>query len=253
MLNFAYSTINWGDACDLPACFDDIRSTGWRAVELFAHSLEWMGTPRRLKSLLGDLRAATLFASIDLPSSDRQITIHKNRLDYGAEVGASAYGLVGAGRPRSRPPTSGELDDLSSLCEAIAEHGAKIGVTVGYHPHTRCTVQYEHEIDHLIARTKHLKLCLDISHVTVVGEDPIAHLRKYSDRIGYVHLKDYGNGDFVELGRGTINMNIAGFLRELEAQSFGGWVVVEQSTSDVSAKHSAEINAAYLRGLGYTL
>ena len=60
MLNFAYSTINWGDTCHLPSAFDEIRSTGWHAVELFAHSLEWLGTPRRMKSLLGDLKPAVL-------------------------------------------------------------------------------------------------------------------------------------------------------------------------------------------------
>jgi sugar phosphate isomerase/epimerase len=253
MLYFAYSTINWGDTCDLSACFADIRGCGWRAVELFGHTLDWLGTPQRLQALLGDLRAATLFGSIELSASGRQLTVHKNRVDYCAAIGANTYSLVGAGRPRHRPPTSGEIHELAALCDAIAEHGASRGVTVAYHPHTRCTVQYESEIDALMDATRQLTLCLDISHIALVGEDPAAHLRKYRARLGSVHLKDYGNGDFVELGRGAINIDIAGFLRELEAQQFAGWVVVEQSTSDVSARHSAELNAAYVRALGYAL
>jgi inosose dehydratase len=253
MIKFAYSTINWGDTCDLRAAFDEIRQTGWGAVELFGHSLEWLGTPRRLAGLFEGLKPATLFGSVDLPSSDRQRTIHKNRIDFCAEIGATAYGLVGAGRPRSRPPNDAEMRDLADLCDDLAAHGAALGVAVAYHPHTRCTVQYEHEIDQLMALTKHLTLCLDVSHIAVVGEDPLAHIRKYRGRIGYLHLKDWGQGDFVELGRGIINIDFAACLRELEAQQFGGWVVIEQSTSEVSARHSAELNAAYLKGLGYAI
>lgn len=250
---FAYSTINWGDTCDLASAFADIRETGWHAVELFAHSLEWLGMPKRCKALLGDLKAATMFGSVDLPSSDKQRVIHKNRIDYCAEIGATAYGLVGAGRPRARPPTEAEIRDLANLCDDLAEHGKSVGVAVAYHPHTRCTIQYEHEIDQLMAFTQHLTLCLDVSHIALVGEDPIAHLRKYRNRLGYVHFKDWGNGDFVELGLGTIGIDFVASLRELERQAFTGWVVLEQSLSEVSAKHSAQINADFLKSKGFTI
>ena len=145
------------------------------------------------------------------------------------------------------------MRDLADLCDDLAAFGKTLGVTVAYHPHTRCTVQTEAEIDHLMALTQHLTLCLDVSHIAVVGEDPLSHLRKYRQRLGYVHLKDWGQGDFTELGRGTLNIDFAGCLRELEQQNFAGWVVVEQSLSDMSARHSAQHNANYLRGLGYAI
>lgn len=252
-LPFAYSTINWGDYCDLAAALGEIRQTGWHAVELFAHSLEWLGTPKRCRALLGDLQAATIFGSVDLPASERQRTIHKNRIDYCAEIGATAYGLVGAGRPRARPPTEAEIRDLANLCDDLAEHGTAIGVAVAYHPHTRCTIQYEHEIDQLMAFTQYLTLCLDVSHIALVGEDPLTHLRKYRDRLGYVHLKDWGNGDFVELGRGTIGIDFVACLKELEQQSFKGWVVLEQSLSEESAMASAKINADFLLKQGFAI
>ena len=255
MLNFAYSTINWGDTTDLAKAFAEIRETGWHAVELFGHSLDWMGTPRRLKSLLDKegLKAATIFASVDLPASERQINLHKNKLDYAAEIGATAYGLVGAGRPRARPPTAEEIADLAHLCDEVAAYGDSVGVVTAYHPHTRCTIQYQHEIDQLVSQTKHLQLCLDVSHIALVSEDPLAHLRKYKDRLGYVHLKDWGNGDFVELGLGTIGIDFDACLKELQNQNFAGWVVLEQSLSEVSAAHSAKLNADYLAKLGYTI
>src|SRR5436305_213899 len=142
MLHFAYSTINWGDTCDLPTALAEIRQAGWGAVELFAHTLDWLGPRERLVDDLGGLTVATLF-----------------------------------------------------------------------------------------------------------GEDPIAHLRKYRPRTGYIHLKDWGRGKFVEMGRGTIGIDFPAILGELENQGFAGWVVIEQSTSDISPLHSAQINAEYLRGL----
>jgi inosose dehydratase len=253
MLNFAYSTINWGDTCDLAQAFEEILQTGWDAVELFAHSLEWLGTPTRMRNLLGPLQAATLCHAIELPSTERGRAIHKNRIDFAAELGATAYGLFGASRPRQRPPSADEMRDLADLCDDLTAYGAARGVTVAYHPHTRCTVQTEAETDQLMALTQHLTLCLDVSHIAVVGEDPVKQLRKYRQRLGYVHLKDWGHGDFTELGRGTIGIDFAGCLRELEQQAFTGWVVVEQSLSDVSAQHSAQRNADFLKGLGYAI
>ncbi|NJM42008.1 MAG: TIM barrel protein, partial [Anaerolineae bacterium] len=159
-----------------------------------------------------------------------------------------------AARART-PPSDEDMRDLANLCDDLAAHGKARSVTVAYHPHSRCTVQYEHETDHLLALTQHLMLCLDVSHVALAGEDPLAQLRKYRDRLGYVHLKDWGKGDFVELGQGdgTVPIDFGACLRELDAQQFKGWVVVEQSTSEVSAKHSAQINAAYLKNLGYAI
>lgn len=252
-LRFAYSTINWGEWCDLSAAFDDMRAAGWRAVELFNHALDWLGPPHRLRGWLGDLRVATFFGVIELPAAERTLTVHKRRMDYAAEMGAQAYGLVGAARPRAHPPTADDIRALARACESLAEYAAAIGLCVAYHPHTRCTIENEAEIDALMNETRALKLCLDVSHIALVGEDPLAHLRKYRERLGYVHLKDWARGEFVEMGQGTLNIDFAACLKELEAQRFAGWCVVEHSMSNISPRHSAQINARYLRSLGYAV
>jgi len=253
VLRFAYSTINWGDTCDLPTTFAEIKRAGWKATELFAHALDWLGTPSHLKSVMGDLIPATLFASVDLPASERQRTLHYRKIEYAAEIGAENYGLVGAGRMRQRMPSAADIHDLANMCEDLSKYAESLGVTVAYHPHTGCTIETEAEIDALMNETQALTLCLDCSHIAVVREDPVAHLRKYSARLGYVHLKDWGKGAFTEMGRGDINIDFAGFLRELERQQFTHWVVIEQSRSDESPFRSAQINADYLRGIGYAI
>jgi inosose dehydratase len=252
-LRFAYSTINWGEWCDLAAACQEIKSAGWRAVELFSHTLDWLGPPDHLRASLDGLQAATFFYGIDLPANERALTIHKRRIDFAACVGATAYGLVGAGRPRAHPPSAQDIRDLAQACEELADYAASVGMIVAYHPHTRCTIENEAEIDALMHETKALTLCLDVSHIALVGEDPVAHLRKYRQRLGYVHLKDWAHGEFIEMGQGTIGIDFAACLSELAAANFGGWCVVEHSVSKTSPIDSAIANAAYLAQLGYQI
>src|SRR5262249_20873249 len=127
------------------------------------------------------------------------------------------------------------------------------GVGLAYHPHVGCTIETEAEIDILLDATTKTQLCLDASHIGLVGEDPVAHLRKYRSRTGYIHLKDWAAGKFVEMGQGTINLDFPAILGELVAQNFSGWVVIEQSRSDVSPAESARVNAQYLRDIHYAL
>jgi inosose dehydratase len=250
-LRFAYSTINWGTTPDFATTFAEIRDGGWRAVELFWHQLDWMGPADRMRDLLGDLRVASLFGAVRLPTDAAQCVRMQNEIAYAAQLGAAHFGLIGGDRLRSRPPTAAEEEDLARFCDDLARFGAEVGVQVAYHPHVACTVETEAEIDRLLAATDCLALCLDVSHIALVGEDPIAHLRKYRERAGYIHLKDWARGKFVEMGEGSLGIDFGAALRELEMMEFPGWVVVEQSRSDVSPLHSARVNAACLQRLGY--
>jgi sugar phosphate isomerase/epimerase len=252
-LRFAYSTINWGAACDLEACLGEIRSTGWGAVELFGHSLDQMGTPATMNGLLDGLIPATVFAGIDLPVTDEQRKVMRNRISFAAEIGATEFGLVGGGRLRFRPPTESEYSELAGCCEELAVFGRSLGVRVSYHPHVACTIETSAEIELLLERTTVLNLCLDASHIALVDEDPIEVMERYRERTGYIHLKDWGRGKFQELGRGTIDIDFPSILAYLTGRRFGGWVVLEQSQSDESPAVSARINADYLTGLGYDI
>ncbi|MGD9711414.1 MAG: sugar phosphate isomerase/epimerase family protein [Thermomicrobiales bacterium] len=250
-LRFAYSTINWGTTPDLSQTFAEIQAAGWNAVELFWHSLDWLGPRHWLDQQLNGMTVATFFSVFRLPTDAAQRTRMQNEIVYAAEIGADHYGLIGGDRLRWRPPSDDEYDEVARFCEDLALFGAEHGIDVAYHPHVACTIESEEEIDRLMASTERLALCLDASHIALVGENPLAHLAKYRDRTSYIHLKDWARGKFVEMGQGTLNIDFAAILRDLEAAAFPGWVVVEQSRSDVSPRHSAETNAAYLRTLGY--
>lgn len=252
-LRFAYSTINWGTKPDLAAAFREIREAGWGAVELFDHSLDWLGTFDTLRAALDGLQVATFFGGLEVMVDANQINVHKRRIEYAAKMGATMYGLVGGSRLRWRSPNMDEYRNLASACEELAVFGADHGVTIGYHPHTGCTIETQEEIDILLNETKVMQLCLDASHIILVDEDPVSHLRLYKERTGYIHVKDWAKGKFVELGLGTVGLDFPAIFAELEAQKFNSWIVVENSRSDVSPAHSAKLNADYVQQLGYGL
>jgi len=253
MLKFAYSTINWGNTCDLPSTLSQIREAGWGAVELYQHSLDWLGPVSVLTAQLQGLQVATLFGSVTLPVDERQRTIQKRRIDYAAEIGATAYGIGGGQRLRWRAPADAEYAELSVFFEELAQCAARKGVAVSYHPHTGWTVETTNEIVQLLAGTEALRLCLDASHIALVDESPLDTFHRFWDRIGYIHLKDWARGKFVELGQGTIGIDFPGLLRDLDDRGFAGWVVIENSRSDISPAHSARMNADYLTSLGYAI
>jgi sugar phosphate isomerase/epimerase len=252
-LKFAYNTINWTTNCDLAAAAQEILAAGWQATEMFDHSLDWMGTPDQLRKTLGGLKTATFFGGIEVPSSKDSLHVHKQRIAYAAELGATDYGLVGGGRLRYRTPTDDEYTNLANACEELAEYAADFGIQIGYHPHTGCTIETEAEIDILLDRTRKTMLCLDVSHIALVDEDPVTQLKKYHSRTSYVHMKDWARGKFVELGLGSIGIDFPAIFEWLTQERFPGWIVIENSISDVSPAHSARLNADYIRSLGYSL
>lgn len=249
-MRFAYSTINWGADCDLEEAVSEIAAAGWRAVELFGHSLDLLGTPSSLRRRLGGLEVATLFGSVQQPfHTPAQVDRLRRQVEYAAEVGAAAYGLIGGSRLRQHAPPPEEYADLAALLEEVAGHAAAVGVDIAYHPHTQCTIEVESELDRVLEQAPRLRVCLDTSHTWLVGEDPLTQLRKYRGRMSYVHLKDWRDGHFVGLGDGgVLGPRWPELLRELE--DFDGWAVVEQSRSEVSPARSARENAEFLTRLG---
>ncbi|MGH2928817.1 MAG: sugar phosphate isomerase/epimerase family protein, partial [Solirubrobacteraceae bacterium] len=133
-MRFAYSTINWGKDCDMAQAAAEIAAAGWPAVELFGHSLDLLGTPASLRRRLAGLQVATVFGHVAEPfHTAAQLEVHRRQIEFAAELGAQAYGLVGGQRRRQRAPLPEEYADLAGLLEEIAGEAAQAGVEIAYH------------------------------------------------------------------------------------------------------------------------
>lgn len=250
-----YSCITWGPTPDLDKALGAIAGAGWEGVEFIGVSLDWLGTPHRLRGLLDrhGLLPVCMFGSASL-GGDASHAMERQRriIEYAAELGCSVYCFLGGARTPLRLPTDEEFKRLAEQAETLIDYAAPFGLTVAYHAHPRCTVESEEEQDRLLSYTDRLKVCVDVSVAGLMEEDAIAQLRKYRDRLGYVHMKDWARGKFCLMGQGTVGLDFGRIREALNEIGYRGWVMGELSSyADTDAVESCYANRAYLRSVGY--
>jgi inosose dehydratase len=146
-----------------------------------------------------------------------------------------------------------ELDPeaWAAMVRATSELGKIVsdeyGVRLQFHPHADSHVETQEQTERFLADTdpRHVNLCLDTGHLAYRRADSVDLIRRYPDRIGYVHIKqmdpaivekaeqeDLAFGQAVAMGasceppKGLPDVgSVAAALRDLDAELF---VVVEQ-------------------------
>jgi len=147
----------------------------------------------------------------------------------------------------------------------------KFGLQLVFHPHAETNVEYEDQIERLLADTDDsLKLCFDTGHHAYRGGDPVAFMRKHHARIPYLHIKSVdaaiqrrveaehipfgkavGMDMFCELAHGVVDF--AAFRDVLREINYEGWAIVEQDMYPAPFDKPLPIatrNRAYLREMG---
>ena len=253
--SLGYSCISWGVTPDLDEVLGTIADAGWEGVEFIGVSLDWLGTPRRIRSLLDRHRLAPvcMFGSVELGDGEEpQLEKQRRLIEYAAEIGAPLYTFLGGKRVHRRFPSEDEFRRLGELGEELVEYAVPFGLTVAYHAHPLCTVESEEEQDRMLAYAPRVKVCVDVSVAALMGEDAVGQIRKYGDRIAYVHMKDWARGKFVPMGRGTVGLDFGRVRETLNEIGYRGWVMGELSTyADYDAAEACRDNMAYLRSVGY--
>ena len=123
----------------------------------------------------------------------------------------------------------------------------RFGLTVVFHPHADSHVEYEDQIEALLADTdpKKVFLCLDTGHHAYRNGDPVRFMRRHSQRIAYLHLKSVdkrmqqkveaekipfavavGMDMFCEPSQGAVDF--AAFRDVLREVNYDGFAIVEQ-------------------------
>ena len=113
-------------------------------------------------------------------------------------------------RPKDRQPTKEDLARMGKLLSEIGKHCNDLGVKLGYHNHMGNLGEKPEEVDAVLAASdpKAVTLELDMAHYTQGGGDPVAAVKKYADRLDFLHFKDVKATptgkrpyQFVELGQ----------------------------------------------------
>lgn len=149
-------------------------------------------------------------------------------------------------------------EEWKLLCDGLNRLGKlskeKYGVALTFHHHMGTVVQMADEVERMMAGTdpEYVSLLFDSGHFAYCGEDPLAMVTKYADRIKHVHLKDIRPevvekvkaekmsfldgvraGAFTIPGDGCINFDP--IFKVLEDTGYEGYMVVEAEQDPAKA------------------
>jgi inosose dehydratase len=80
-------------------------------------------------------------------------------------------------------------DQLVETTARVLEATDRRGLRPVFHPHSQTHVEYEDQIERLLADVDGLQLCLDVGHHAYSGGEPVSFFARHRDRIPYLHLK----------------------------------------------------------------
>jgi inosose dehydratase len=98
-----------------------------------------------------------------------------------------------AGRAAAAPRLdASRWHGLVDATREIAALAAERGVRAVFHPHAGSYVEFEDEIERLLADVpaRELGLCIDTGHALYAGADPTALIARHAERLEHLHLKD---------------------------------------------------------------
>lgn len=231
---------------DLQQALREIAALGFDGTELFDGNVDaWPGGIPALRELLDalDLEPIAIYTGGSLVY-DEILPAERWRIDRAlanaVELGAPHLVIGGGAQRHDRGADDADYDRLARALDDIAESAAARGVTAHYHPHLSTIAETPEQIEQVFSRTS-ISFCPDTAHQAAAGGDPAELIRRYADRISYVHLKDARLDPlaFVPVGEG--DLDVVGILRALDDVGFDGWMTLELDSYDGEPRAAAEI------------
>jgi len=165
-------------------------------------------------------------------------------MDWGHDERDFAAGHSDRAPRLSDAAWSGMLDNIRAIVELARD---RFGVRAVIHPHAGGFIEFDDELERLVSDIgpETAGLCLDTGHMAYAGMDPVETLRRYWDRVDYIHFKDIdpkvfddvmgertrffaacAKGVMCPIGRGVLNYKaVRALLSEL---GYGGYITIEQ-------------------------
>jgi inosose dehydratase len=263
-ITFGYASITWNGKDE--DAIREISEAGFSGIQLRSNILPSYGErPKALRDLLTQYHLEMVALSSGgvgiAPGTEAdEITKHVRNAKFVHDVGGRYLQVTDSARPKDRKPAASDFKQLGKTLTEIGKQSADLGVPVGYHNHMGSLGESPEEVVAIMTEVdpRYIKLELDIAHYQQGGGDPAAAIRKYHDRLLFLHIKDLEslsppdsrgrNYRFVELGRGKVDLPAV--FAALSDIKFRGWAVVElDSVTDDSRspKESALISKRYLQ------
>jgi inosose dehydratase len=260
-IRFGYTAMTWGK--EERQAIEDISATGFEGIQ-FRIDATTEFKPEELRTLLQQHKLAFVALSsgeiaIDAPEADT-IAKHTANAKFVRDAGGMYLQVLDQLKPYPRTVTAAECQRLGKLMTEIGKRTADLGVPLAYHNHMNTIGERPADLDRVLDASdpKYVKLLLDTAHCVAGGGDPAEAVRKYHDRLIFVHLKDVVDSPmdapgakypfkWVELGRGRVDLPAV--FAALDQVKFRGWAVVELDRvpdKSTTPRQSAMISRKYL-------
>ncbi|WML50929.1 sugar phosphate isomerase/epimerase [Neobacillus sp. PS3-12] len=243
--------IRYVTMCDDEEAVKEIASKGFNCIEIFDGNLSlYENEPEKFTKLLEKYNVSLLGVYIGAnfiyedALEDELYRIEKVSA-LASKLGAKHI-VLGGGAVRAKGILETDYSLLAKGLDKANETIKKYGLTASYHPHLGSMAETPKQIDKLFALTD-IPFCPDIAHLVAGGGDALELIKKYYDRIHYVHLKDLKDGEFLPLGKGKIELkSIISFLKE---QNYAGDWLVEIDGYSGSPIEACETSRNFLEGI----
>lgn len=240
---------------DIEATLRVIAESGFDGVELFDGNLlpmeDDLSTFRSVLSTYG-LSLTGVYSGghfIYRDAHEDEFARFERSIALAAGAGARHY-VIGGGAIRSSGRRTEDFAVMADLLDRVADRAREEGMVPSYHPHLGSLVETSEHIDALFAASS-IGLCADVAHIAAAGSDPAAVMRRYADRLVYVHLKDVDlkRGGFLPLGSGDVDFS--SIIDAMAAASYDDWITIELDGYPGDQRAAAEASRAFLaqRGL----
>jgi inosose dehydratase len=231
----------------------DVAAAGYAGVELFDGNLvQYEDRPEELRRLLTEtglqLVAVYSGANFVFPEIlEEELWRIAKAASLGSRFGAEHL-VVGGGAQRARGATEEDYVRLAEALERVVTLAEEHGLSASYHPHLTTIVEGPEQIEKVMSRSQ-INFCPDTAHLTAAGGDPAELIRRYADRIVYVHLKDFTAEPFAFLPLGRGDVDFEAILDGLEAAGYDGWITVELDEYGGAPVDAARESRQYLDSL----
>lgn len=218
---------------------DRVAAAGYDGVQFAGGFGE--ATPDQIATVLADNELEPVPAHIGLNQleSDPAAVVDTYKT---VGVDGAVVPILGESHFETRTAAAAAGERLDALGTALDEHGFDLH----YHNHAAefvpvdTTTAFE-----VFAEASTVGLELDVGWIHTVGMDPAALIERYGDRVDLIHMKDMADGEFREIGEGTVDMaNCAAAARSVDAE----WLIYEHDQPTDPAS-SIETGAVFLETL----
>jgi sugar phosphate isomerase/epimerase len=235
---------------DLPGVFRTIHDAGFPQVELY---------PIAYTHSAADIRRMMQDAGIEAVAGHFDYVGLEDKIDFAHQLGLTY--VVCPMLPKDQWMSLDGFSKAADLFNRVGREAQSKGMELVFHNHC-----YEFRpmggtngFAHLMQHTDPalVKLELDVYWLAQGGQDPMAVLKQYANRVRLIHMKDRLAGAktgytmdqpqyFTELGKGTIDWGAI----LVEARTEGvKYAFVDQDDTSLPIPESLAVSRAYLRKL----